>query len=262
MSVRPSAWNNLPPTEQISWNFMFGYFSKMCGKIQILLNSAKNIGCLTWIPGALHEHRMLCINTGCFTWIPVVLHEYRLLYTNTGFFALIQGALHEHRVLYMNTGCFTWTPGTLHEYRVLYMDTGCFTWTLGALHEYRVLYMNTGCFTWTPGALHEYRLLYTNTGFFALIPGALHEYRVFYMNTGCFTWIRLWYLAQFFLKWEMFQTKAVEKVNTQFIFNNVFPKIVLLSDGVEKWSGARQAPDDNTIWRIRFSCWITEATDI
>jgi hypothetical protein len=31
---------------------------------------------------------------------------------------------------------------------------------------------------------------------------------------------------------------------------------------VEKHSTTRQATDDNVIWRMRFACWITKATDI
>jgi hypothetical protein len=43
------------------------------------------------------------------------------------------------------------------------------------------------------------------------------------------TVLHLWqYLAEFFLEWEMFQIKFVEKIqDTHFIFNIVFPKIVL-----------------------------------
>jgi hypothetical protein len=41
------------------------------------------------------------------------------------------------------------------------------------------------------------------------------------------TFVHLWqYVAEFFLEWEMFQTKVVAKIKTQFIFNNLFPKIV------------------------------------
>jgi hypothetical protein len=29
---------------------------------------------------------------------------------------------------------------------------------------------------------------------------------------------------------------------------------------VEKYGGAREATDDNTIWRIRVACWISKAT--
>jgi hypothetical protein len=30
---------------------------------------------------------------------------------------------------------------------------------------------------------------------------------------------------------------------------------------VEKYGTARQATDDNIMWRMRFACWITKATD-
>jgi len=46
------------------------------------------------------------------------------------------------------------------------------------------------------------------------------------------------YLAQFFLVWEVFQTKAVEKNETYFMFNHLFPKIVRFWDNVEKYGTA------------------------
>jgi len=33
-----------------------------------------------------------------------------------------------------------------------------------------------------------------------------------------------WYLTQFFLEWEMFQTKFAKKIETRFLFNKYFPK--------------------------------------
>jgi len=40
--------------------------------------------------------------------------------------------------------------------------------------------------------------------------------------------VHLWsYLAQFFLEWEMFLRKVVEKIEMHFIANNFFPKIFL-----------------------------------
>jgi hypothetical protein len=39
------------------------------------------------------------------------------------------------------------------------------------------------------------------------------------------TYVHLWqYLAEFFLEWEMFQTKVVEKIKTHFLFSNFFPE--------------------------------------
>jgi hypothetical protein len=60
--------------------------------------------------------------------------------------------------------------------------------------------------------------------------------------------IHLWsHLAQFFLEWEMFQTKAVEQMKTHFMFNNFFPrKSCRLWDNVEKYGTDGRATDDNT----------------
>jgi hypothetical protein len=62
----------------------------------------------------------------------------------------------------------------------------------------------------------------------------------------------------------MFGTKVVEKIKTHiFIFGNSFPprKLCRLWYNVEKHGRARQATDDNIIWRMRFAYWITKATD-
>jgi len=53
------------------------------------------------------------------------------------------------------------------------------------------------------------------------------------------------YLTQFFLEWEMFQTKVVENFNKHFIFRNVFRKSRLLWDNVEKYYVAGQIADDD-----------------
>jgi hypothetical protein len=40
-------------------------------------------------------------------------------------------------------------------------------------------------------------------------------------------YIHLWYLTEFFLKWEMFQTEVVdENHNAHFMFSNFFLKIM------------------------------------
>jgi len=50
--------------------------------------------------------------------------------------------------------------------------------------------------------------------------------------------------------------------NTHFKFNNIsFRKTRHLRDIVEKHCTAGQATDHNIIRRMRFACWITEATD-
>jgi hypothetical protein len=37
------------------------------------------------------------------------------------------------------------------------------------------------------------------------------------------TYVQLWYLGEFFLEREMFQTNVVEKIKTHFTFNIFFP---------------------------------------
>jgi len=74
--------------------------------------------------------------------------------------------------------------------------------------------------------------------------------------------IRLWeYLAHYFLEWEMFQRKGVEKIKKINKFNKfIFRKSCLLWDKVEKKkvdSGRRQM----AIWRIRILYWILKATN-
>ena len=82
----------------------------------------------------------------------------------------------------------------------------------------------------------------------------------FYKNSGDFTWRQ--YLAEFFLKWAMFQIKVVEKINLRFVFNNFFSENRAVWDNVGKYGGARQAKDGNIIRRMRSAWWITKATDI
>jgi hypothetical protein len=77
------------------------------------------------------------------------------------------------------------------------------------------------------------------------------------------TYVHLWYLAELFLEWEMFQTKVVEKIKTHILCSIIFfRKSCRLRGNVEKYVRARQATDDNIIWRIGFLCWVTTATDI
>ena len=59
--------------------------------------------------------------------------------------------------------------------------------------------------------------------------------------------VNFWsYLAYFFLEWEMFQTKVVEKINTHILCSvAVFRKSYRLWDNVEKYCRSGQATDDN-----------------
>ena len=54
------------------------------------------------------------------------------------------------------------------------------------------------------------------------------------------------YLAQFFLEWEMFQTKVVEKIETHILYSVTFSrKPCRLWDNVGKYCRTEQATDDN-----------------
>jgi len=59
--------------------------------------------------------------------------------------------------------------------------------------------------------------------------------------------IHFWsYLAQFFLEWEMFQTKVVEKLETRFLCPmTYFQKSCRLWDDVEKCYKTGQATGEN-----------------
>jgi hypothetical protein len=54
----------------------------------------------------------------------------------------------------------------------------------------------------------------------------------------------------------------IKSKHTFFVQKNFFPrKSCRLWDNVEKYGTAWQATDDNIIRRMRFTCWITKATD-
>jgi len=74
--------------------------------------------------------------------------------------------------------------------------------------------------------------------------------------------IRFWsYLAHFFLEWEMFQTKVVEKIKTHilcsvfFFFENRVVYEITWKNLIER--GRPQM----TIWRLCIACWIPKATN-
>jgi hypothetical protein len=76
------------------------------------------------------------------------------------------------------------------------------------------------------------------------------------------TYVHLWYVSEFFLEWEMFQTKVVQKIKTHILCSITFSrKSYRLWDNVENYGRARQATDDNIIRRMRFACWITKARE-
>jgi hypothetical protein len=60
----------------------------------------------------------------------------------------------------------------------------------------------------------------------------------------------------------MFQTEAVEKIKTRFVFSACFPrKISRLWDNEEERGGAGQDTGDSVTRRMRVASWITRATE-
>jgi hypothetical protein len=76
------------------------------------------------------------------------------------------------------------------------------------------------------------------------------------------TFTHFWrYLTKFFLEWEMFWAKVVDKIKTHILCSvTFFRKSYRLWDNVEKYGGERGATNDVTIWRIRVACWVGRAT--
>jgi hypothetical protein len=73
--------------------------------------------------------------------------------------------------------------------------------------------------------------------------------------------VYLRYLAEFFLEWEIFRRKVVEKIKTHILYSITFSrKSCRLWDNVEKWGRARQATDENIIRRMRVASRITKTT--
>ena len=72
------------------------------------------------------------------------------------------------------------------------------------------------------------------------------------------------YLTEFFLEWEMFHTKIVQKLKTLILCSMTFYEnstAFFFLDNVGKYYRAEHATDDNIIRRIRWACWITKATN-
>ena len=75
-------------------------------------------------------------------------------------------------------------------------------------------------------------------------------------------YVHLWYLPDFFLEWEMFQTKVVEKTETHILCSITFCRQSWhLWENVEKYGGDGQDIDDSITRRMRFACWVTKDTD-
>ena len=81
---------------------------------------------------------------------------------------------------------------------------------------------------------------------------------VLYMKAYVHSWS---HLAQFFLEWEMFQTKVVEKIETHILCSVIiFRKSCRLWDNAGENMAQRGRPQ-KTLPRMRIACWIPKATN-
>jgi hypothetical protein len=72
--------------------------------------------------------------------------------------------------------------------------------------------------------------------------------------------IHFWsYLAQFYLEWEMFQIKVLEKIETYITFNNFLWQSYLFEI---TWKNIEQlGRPQMTIWSMDITCWILKASN-
>jgi hypothetical protein len=81
------------------------------------------------------------------------------------------------------------------------------------------------------------------------------------ITLGYFTWRQIYtflsHLAQFFLEWERFQTKVVEKVKTHILCSLTFFENRAVYEIMWKYT-VEQGRPHMTIWRTRIACWITK----
>jgi len=77
------------------------------------------------------------------------------------------------------------------------------------------------------------------------------------MNTNKDLWS---YHARFVFEQKIFQTKAVEKFKTRFIFSNFFSENGAVYEN--RWNNiVERGRPQIKIWCIRIVCWITKATN-
>ena len=68
------------------------------------------------------------------------------------------------------------------------------------------------------------------------------------------------YLAQFFLEWEMFQTKVVQNITTHILWSGTFLENRAVYEIMLK-NMAESGRSQMSIWRMRIACWIPKATE-
>jgi len=85
-------------------------------------------------------------------------------------------------------------------------------------------------------------------------------------NNGYFTWrpIHIFYVAQFFLEWEMFQTKVVEKVKTHILWSiyiYIYIKENRLIYEIIWYKIVEPDRPQMTIRSMHITCWFPNATN-
>ena len=100
---------------------------------------------------------------------------------------------------------------------------------------------------------HFSKICWENSSFVKIGP----EWRVLCMGADSHFWS---YLAQFFLEWEMLQTKAVQNIKTRILCS-----ITLIENRAryEMWKNMLETDRPQvTIWLMHIACWIPKATNI
>jgi hypothetical protein len=70
------------------------------------------------------------------------------------------------------------------------------------------------------------------------------------------------YVAQFFLQWELFQTKVVDKIKTYIFFQKLyFESRTFYEITWKKYRTAGQATEGNITWRTCIACWMPKVTN-
>jgi hypothetical protein len=67
------------------------------------------------------------------------------------------------------------------------------------------------------------------------------------------------YLVQFLLEWEMFQTKAVDKIKTYILYSVTYFENRAVYEIMSK-NTVKPCRPQMTIWRMHIACWIPKAT--
>jgi hypothetical protein len=134
-----------------------------------------------------------------------------------------------------NTCCYTF----LAPCAKLWKAAGFVMSVCPSAHPYGTTLFPLDRFSWKFVCEYFWTIFWRNSSFFKIS----QEWQVLYVKTNIHFW---WYLTYFFIEWEMFQTKVVDKIKTHFVFNNCFLNSCHLWDNVEKYYRARQATDDNT----------------